>query len=236
MATLDALPEFTQWVNTSRKPLTDYYHLVLAAYLMQQAGTPSEQQAIIVAQAQWVLTHSRNCDPTKRLTIALFLERLDEEPVLSLPAALSASRIERIARGNPPALPPADTGPQQQPATALELYALVHEIAALTDFGNEPPPPWLANRLAALNEYLVHAVAWAGAAGNIDLLSELLLTALFLDAPLQEILPDSVQLLLSSQQPDGSWGSAPTVRANKYRHTVFTATTALQGIHIRDPQ
>jgi hypothetical protein len=230
MAMLGALPEFAQWVNAGQKRLTDYYHLVLAAYLMQQAGTPSDLQPAIVAQAQWVMAATSRCDPTKRLTIALFLERLDEEPVLSLPAALAASRIERIARGNAPPLPAADAAPQQRRAATLELYALVHEIVALTDFGVEPPPPWLGDRRQPLQRYLVQAVSWAGAAGNIDLLSELLLTALFLDTPIQAILPDALEQLLSSQQDDGSWGPGQTSRTNRYRHAVFTATAALTAL------
>jgi len=227
MAALGALPEFVQWANSGQKGLTDYYHLVLAAHLMQQAGTPSDQQAVIVAQAQWVLAATPRCDPTKRLTIALFLERLDEEPVISIPAALSASRIERIARGNPPVLPAASADPQQRLAASLELYALVHEIVALTDFGREPPTGWLAGRLEPLQRFLVTAVAWAGEDGNVDLLSELLLTARFIDAPLQALSPDVLRQLLSGQQADGSWGAYQTNRPNKRRHAVFTATAAL---------
>jgi len=227
MAALGALPEFVQWVNSGQKGLTDYYHLVLAAHLLQQAGTPSDQQPVIVAQAQWVLTATPRCDPTKRLTIALYLERLDEEPVISLPAALAASRIERIARGKPPVLPAASADPPQRLAASLELYALVHEIVALTDFGREPPPPWLEERLEPLRRFLVTAVAWAGEDGNVDLLSELLLTARFIDAPLQALSPDILQRLLSGQQDDGSWGTYQTNRPNKRRHAVFTATAAL---------
>jgi hypothetical protein len=227
MAALGALPEFVQWANSGQKGLTDYYYLVLAAHLMQQAGTPSDQQTVIVAQAQWVLAATPRCDPTKRLTIALFLERLDEEPVISIPAALSASRIERIARGSPPVLPAASADPQQRLAASLYLYALVHEIVALTDFGREPAPPWLAERLEPLQRFLVTAVAWAGEDGNVDLLSELLLTARFIDAPLQALSPDILQQLLSGQQADGSWGAYQTNRPNKRRHAVFTATAAL---------
>jgi hypothetical protein len=230
MTALHDMPEFARWAGTVDRQLTGYYHRVLAAHLMRQAGSPTDLQATIVAQAQWALASTPRCDPTKRLTIALFLERLDEEPVISLPAALAASRIERIARGNPPALP--EHGSEQQRlGAALDLYALVHEIVALTDFGREPPPPWLEARREALGRYLPEAVAWAGAAGNIDLLSELLLAARFVAAPVQDVLPDALRLLLASQQPDGSWGAdETTVRANRYRHAVFTATTVLLSV------
>ena len=197
------------------------------ARLMRQAGSPTDLQPVIVARAQQVLAATPYSDPTKRLTIALFLSQLGAEPGISVDAALSASRIAHIARGPPPALPAASANPSQRLAASLHLYALVHEIIALTDFGRQPPPDWLESRLEPLNRFLLEAIAWAGRAGNVDLLSELLLSARFLDAPLQEILPDALQQLLAGQQDDGSWGAYETHRPNKLRHAVFTATAAL---------
>jgi hypothetical protein len=196
---------------------------------MRQAGNPSGLQPEIIARAQYALASSPFSDPTKRLTIALYLERLGAEPGISVDKALGNSRIERIARGRPPALPAAGAGPQQRLATTLHLYALVHEIIALTDFGRQPTPDWLKNRLAPLNRFLLKAIGWAGASGNVDLLSELLLTARFVDAPLDGILPDVLQQLLDGQRADGSWGEYETLRPNKRRHAVFTATTALSS-------
>lgn len=227
MVSLGEMPEFAQWVMAGQKRLTDHYHLVLAARLMRQAGSPTDLQPVIVARAQQVLAVTPYSDPTKRLTIALFLSQLGADPGISVDAALSASRIEHIARGQPPALPAASANPSQRLAASLHLYALVHEIIALTDFGRQPPPDWLESRLEPLNRFLLEAIAWAGRAGNVDLLSELLLSARFLDAPLQEILPDALQQLLAGQQDDGSWGAYETHRPNKLRHAVFTATAAL---------
>lgn len=228
MSMLSVLPEFRQWVNAWHKPLIDHYHLVLAACLMQDAGIRSDQRAAIVTRAQQALANSPYADPTKRLTTALLLQRLDEKPAISLSEALAAGRIGRVARGVPPVLPNGGGEPWQRRAALLELYALVHEIVALTDFGNEAPPPWLGERLQPLNSFLVRAIAWAGAGGHVDLLSELLLTARFIGASLQDVLPEALQMLLSSQRPDGSWGEdLDSGRANKSRHAVFTATTAL---------
>jgi hypothetical protein len=227
MASLAGMPAFAQWATAGRKRLTDHYHLVLAAHLMRQAGSPSDRQPEIVARAQFALASSPFSDPTKRLTIALFLERLGAESGISVDKALANSRIERIASGRSPALPAAGAGPQQRLAASLHLYALVHEIIALTDFGRQAPPAWLENRLAPLNRFLLEAIDWAGAGGNVDLLSELLLTARFVDAPLDGILPDVLQRLLDGQREDGSWGEYETRRPNKRRHAVFTATTAL---------
>ena len=227
MTALGEMPEFAQWAMSGQKRMTDYYHLVLAAHLMQQAGSPTDLQPYITAQAQRVLAATPYCDPTKRLTIALFLLKLGEQPGISVDAALTASRIEQIARGRQPALPTVSANPQQRLAASLHLYALLHEIIALTDFGRQPPPAWLKSRLEPLNRFLVEAIAWAGSAGNVDLLSELLLSAQFLEAPLQAVLPDALRQLLAGQQEDGSWGAYETHRPNKLRHAVFTATTAL---------
>mgnify|MGYP001819152548 FL=1 len=227
MQVLGEMPEFARWAMAGQKRLTDYYHLVLAAHLMQQAGNPTDLQPVIIARAQQVLAFSPYCDPTKRVTIALFLQRLGEDPGISIERALAASRIEGIARGTTPPLPAPSADSQQRLATSLHLYALVHEIIALTDFGREPTPQWLAERLQPLNRYLVEAIVWTGRIGNVDLLSELLLSARFIEAPLQEVLPETLQLLLDSQQEDGSWGAYETRRPNKLRHAVFTATTAL---------
>jgi hypothetical protein len=227
MASLGKMPEFAQWAMAGQKRLTDHYHLLLAAHLMQQAGSPTDLQPVIVARAQQVLAATPYGDPTKRLTIALFLGQLGAEPGISVDAALSASRIEHIARGRLPALPAASANPQQRLAASLHLYALVHEIIALTDFGRQPPPDWLESRLEPLKRFLVEAIVWTGRTGNVDLLSELLLSARFIDTPLQEILPDALKQLLAEQQDDGSWGTYKTHRPNKLRHAVFTATTAL---------
>lgn len=226
---LGALPEFTQWVNATPKQLADYYYLVLAAYLMQQAGAPSTQQAAIVTQVQWLLANSPQADPTKRLATALFLERLHVEPVVARSDLLAASRIERIARGNPPVLPQTGVSRQQRRAANLELYALVHEVIGLTDFGFDPVPTWLVEREKPLDSFLAQAVQWAGATADIDLESELLVAARFIRAPLGPVQAQALRHILSSQQADGSWGAdTTTMRANKYRHTVFTATAALR--------
>jgi hypothetical protein len=227
MARLAGLPEFEQWVYRGRKTLTDYYHLVLAAHLLDSAGEPDDLQAEITAQARRVLRVVKYCDPTKRLTIALFLQQLGADPGISLTEVLALSRIERIAQGRVANLPPVDASVQVLTVAALELYALVHEIVALTDFGHQPAPPWLAQRRDAVVRHLGEAVAWAAATGNFDLAAELLMSARLLQEPLTGNYRDAVQALTAGQQDDGSWGRQVTRRADKQRHAVLTATTAL---------
>ncbi len=227
MARLAGLPEFEQWVYRGRKNLTDYYHLVLAAHLLDSVGEPDDLQGEITAQARGMLRVVKYCDPTKRLTIALFLQQLGEDPAISLPEVLANSRIEHLAQGRVGKLPPADAPVQVRTVAELELYALVHEIVALTDFGNQPVPPWLAQRRDAVVRRLGEAVAWAAAAGNFDLTAELLMSARLLQEPLTGNYRDAVLAIIAGQQDDGSWGSQITRRRDKQRHAVLTATTAL---------
>jgi len=227
MARLADLPEFEQWVYRGRKKLTDYYHLVLAAHLLRAAGEPDDHQAEITKQARDVLRVVQHCDPTKRLTIALFLQQLGADPGVSLPLALANSRIERLARGRAPLLAPPGAPEQLRAATSLELYALVHEIVALTDFGRLPPSQWLEQRRTAVVRHLGKAVTWAAAAGNFDLTAELLMSARLLHEPLTGNYRDVVLAIITGQQADGSWGAHNTWRENKQRHAVMTATTAL---------
>lgn len=227
MTRLANLPEFDQWVFQGRKKLTDYYHLVLAAHLLKAAAEPDDRQEEITSQARAVLRLVPHCDPTKRLTIALFLQHLGLAPGISLPAALMNSRIERIAQGRAPLLPPPEASGEVRSAASLELYALVHEIVALTDFGRLPAPPWLAQRRDAVVRYLGEAVAWTAAAGNFDLTAELLICARLLHEPLIGVYRDAVLAITAGQRDDGSWGSQAARRENRQRHAVLTATTAL---------
>ena len=55
MQRLADLPEFAQWVYRGHKTLTDYYHLVLAAHLLQDEDDPADLRTEIMTQAAGVL-------------------------------------------------------------------------------------------------------------------------------------------------------------------------------------
>jgi hypothetical protein len=236
MASLDALPEFSQWVRQPRKRLLDHYHLVLAAWLMQRAGQPSALQTDIVHQAQYALVTTSSPLPSIPLTIAVFLDHLGESPAISMENLLDASLIERIAGGNPPAL--YSGGPasaQQQRISRLQIYALIHEVIALTDFGRLAPPPWLVERRDAVVGFLRKAMHRAKAEGNIDLLAEIIGSLFFLEVPLDATIHTQLSELVKHQLPDGCWGNQPLDRQNKQRHAVLTATAALWAYGHVDP-
>ncbi|MGB5259531.1 MAG: hypothetical protein WBO34_03300 [Gammaproteobacteria bacterium] len=236
MASLDALPEFSQWVRQPRKRLLDHYHLVLAAWLMQRAGQPSALQADIVHQAQYALVTTSSPLPSIPLTIAVFLGHLGESPAIPMENLLDASLAERIAGGNPPVLysgSPASA--QQRRISRLQVYALIHEVIALTDFGHLAPPSWLAERRDAVVGFLGNAMHQARAEGNIDLLAEIIGSLFFLEVPPDETIHTQLRELVKHQLPDGSWGNQPLDRQNKQRHAVHTATAALWAYGHVDP-
>lgn len=231
MARLNTLPAFERWVKRPHKALIDHYHLVLAAYLTERAGQTSPLAPLIVQQAQGALAAATPEPPTVRLTTALFLSRVAKPPAIDLQGLLANSLIEQVV--NHPqliTLPAADATAQQRRAATWLLYALVHEVIALTDFGRLAASPWLAARRDAVTAVLLEAVPWASAQQNRDLAAELLVTLYFLRQPLNPELQAALEELLANQQPDGSWGaSATTGRQNKLRHTVLTCTAALMA-------
>ena len=228
MAALDALPEFSQWARQPHKRLLDHYHLVLAAWLMQRAGEPSTVQAEIVRRAQYALASTRSPLPSVPLTIAVFLQHLGEPSPISLDNLLRASLTQRIADGKAPVLVSGTTAsPQQRHSSRVQVYALIHEVVALTDFGRLAPPAWLAKRRTAVIGFLRTAMHQARTEGNIDLLAEILGSLFFLQVPPDATIHASLQELVNHQLPDGSWGDQPLDRQNKRRHAVHTATAAL---------
>jgi hypothetical protein len=236
MVSLDALPEFSQWVRQPRKRLLDHYHLVLAAWLMQRAGQPSALQADIVLQAQYALVTTSSPFPSIPLTIAVFLGYLGESPAISMENLLDTSLIERIADGNSPVLyNGSPVSPQQQRISRLQVYALIHEIIALTDFGHLAPTPWLAERRDAVVGFLGRAIEVARAEGNIDLLAEIIGSLFFLEVPPDATIQTLLRELVKHQLPDGCWGNLPLDRQNKQRHAVLTATAALWSYGHVDP-
>lgn len=117
----------------------------------------------------------------------------------------------------------------------LAYYALVHEVAALTDFGRLPLMPWLMARRGRIVQILEAGARLAMKAGKIDLLAELLLCNQMLGVPLSGTLQDCVGFLVENQLADGSWGEQRTPRANRRRHAVQTATAALLAYRATAP-
>ena len=228
---LNTLSEFRRWVQRPHKTLIEHYHLVLAAYLMERAGLHSPMIGIIVQQAHRALGAATFEPPTVRLTTAVFLARLAGGATVDIDSLLAESLIGQLDRSRRIiTLPGANATAGQQRNTTWLLYALVHEVVALTDFGRLAASPWLDARRDTIAGILLAALPWASAQNNWDLAAELVVTLYFLGQPLDAAIQRVLEDLAANQQPDGSWGaSATTSRPNKVRHTVLTAAAALMA-------
>ncbi len=231
LARLNTLSEFRRWVQRPHKTLIEHYHLVLAAYLMERAGLHSPIIEIIMQQAQRALGAATFEPPTVRLATAVFLARLAGGATVDIESLLAKSLIGQLDGSRRIiTFPGANATAEQQRNTTWLLYALVHEVVALTDFGRLAPSPWLDERRDTIAEILLAALPWASARHNWDLAAELVVTLYFLGQPLDAAIQSALEELAANQRPDGSWGaSATTSRPNKVRHTVLTAAAALMA-------
>jgi hypothetical protein len=107
------------------------------------------------------------------------------------------------------------------------LYIMTHEVFALTDFGALPPPALIAASRTDYQRLFEQAVTWATDAASIDILAELLVCVQLLGLDEVPALPRAIELILSYQLADGSFGAVKPDRPNPYRHGVLTAVSAL---------
>jgi hypothetical protein len=205
--------------------LIAHYHRLLAAHLADLAGRPLPGRATLVADARRALARSPMAHPTFRLTVGLLLGRLGASPGVPPEELLEAGLVARLSGPGGGAA----KGPAPPPHHPLTYYALVHEVAALTDFGRLPPPAWLRARRDALAAVFREGVRLARESGEVDLLAELLLGSHLLGVAPAGELRAGVESLVASQEPDGSWGPQRTPRANPRRHAVQTAVAALMA-------
>lgn len=223
---LEASPEFERGLKKQNKALIEHYHLLLATYLIETVRKPTVSHDSVVAKAQRTLATNHSENPTFRLTVALLLQHLGATPQVSMGELLDASLINRVAQRD--VLPFSgklhNRSLFQRP---FAYYALVHEVAALTDFGRLPVSPWLVERRSHIGRILQEGSRRAMVSSHVDLLAEMLLCNHMLGLPITGELRLGVDFLIASQRADGSWGEQVTHRANNMRHAVLTATAAL---------
>jgi hypothetical protein len=223
---LEASPEFERRLKKQNKALIEHYYLLLATYLIETVRKPTASHDSIVAKAQRTLAINYSENPTFRLTVALLLQHLGATSQVSMDELLDASLINRVAQRD--VLPFSgklhNRSLFQYP---LAYYALVHEVAALTDFGRLPVSPWLVERRSHIGRILQDGSRQAMMSSHVDLLAEIILCNHMLGLPITGELRLGVDFLIASQRADGSWGEQVTHRANSMRHAVLTATAAL---------
>lgn len=226
LSRLESSPEFEQRLVKQQKTLFEHYHLLLATHLIEAGRKHTAGHDTVIAEAQSALANNRRENPTFRLTIALLLQHLGARPTVTMDELLDASLINSVTQpaGSTFAAEPARKPPLR---SRMQYYALVHEVAALTDFGHLPLSPWLSERRGQLGLILEEGLRRAMLSADIDLIAELLLCNHMLGLPLTGQIRSGVDFLVARQQEDGSWGQQATRRLNRSRHSVQTATAAL---------
>ncbi len=228
IARLVASPGFERRLNQPNKTLIEHYHLLLATYLIEAVQGPMAGRDPVIEEAQRTLVNNRFENPTFRLTVAMLLRHLGEAPQVSMNDLLGASLINHSAQVDRPLFPgqPPPGSLYQHP---LAYYALVHEVAALTEFGRLPVSDWLMVRRDSIGRILQEGSRRFMVSAHIDLLAEILLCNHMLDLPLSGDLRAAAAFLVASQHADGTWGEQETPRLNRRRHAVQTVTAALMA-------
>lgn len=228
MVQLERMPAFRQFADEQHRRLIDVYHLVLATYIARSAGKPFADESAIVERARQALMMTPYCGPTVRLTVAILLDYLGAQQVLDLKRLHEVGSIAQLAHSTKQRMLPGTDDPAASRITAFHLYAIVHEVIVLTDFGYRPVPAWLDEHRDNIVKEFRSGVQWALDQAQYDLLAELLITLRMLDVLVDKDLQDAIVALAQAQQSDGTWGeSATTSRENRVRHTVLTGAQAL---------
>lgn len=226
LSRLESSPAFERRLKKQNKTLFEHYHLLLATHLIETGRKQTTGRDTVIAEAQSALTNNRRENPTFRLAIALLLQHLGARPPVNMDELLDASLISSVTQpvGSTFAVEPVRRPPIR---SRMQYYALVHEVAALTDFGHLPASPWLSKRRNQLSLILQEGVRRSMMSADVDLMAELLLCNHMLGLPLTGQFRSGLGFLIAHQHADGSWGQQATHRLNRSRHGVQTATAAL---------
>jgi hypothetical protein len=167
---------------------------------------------------------------TMQLWIAVYLERLGYPTATPVALLLERSPLRRDPRTsallNRFAVDPQETPDRQ--ATVQLVYDMTHEVLALTDFGALPAPGGMMEDRDHYALLFDRAMRWAMQAAAIDILAELLVSAHLLALHDLPSVPAAVDLILRTQQADGSFGVTNPDRPNGRRHGVLTCVLALK--------
>ena len=201
-------------------------------HILTKMGLDTDVYRVIVDE---LIARKRHLTPPRnamRLWIAIYLARLQLVPDSSVQFLLKESSLQQdpethalldyFTRHAAPGL--------DRHATVQLIYNITHEIIALTDFGALPPPPVMLAQHTHYANLLDAAMAWATRESALDVLAELVFCAHLLDLTELPALPAAVELIISKQQADGSFGITNPDRPNGERHGVLTSLLALKAL------
>ena len=182
-----------------------------------------------------VISHKRYPDPSRnamQLWIAVYLERLGYTPVQPAISLLNNSSLQRDPETRELLVffLDKDASGENPPATIQLIYNITHEIIALTDFGAHQPPAVMTAQLDHYASLIDAAIGWAMHESAIDVLAELIFCVRLLGLGDLPSLPGALDLIVNSQQDDGSFGITNPDRPNGKRHGVLTCILALKSM------
>lgn len=201
-------------------------------HILSEVGLETTAYRVLIDE---LITRKQHLAPPRnamRLWIAIYLARLDRVPDSSVQYLLNQSALQQdpethalldyftdhTAAGG-------DTG-----AGIQLVYNMTHEIIALTDFGALPPPPVMIAQRTHYARLVDAAIGWATRESALDVLAELVFCAHLLDLGELPAQPAALELIISKQQADGSFGITNPDRPNGVRHGVLTALLALKTL------
>jgi hypothetical protein len=171
-----------------------------------------------------------------QLWIVVFMQRLGYTPDVPLETLLERSRLQQDPETSALIryfLSGGAASDELQTATQI-VYNMTHEIMALTDFGGLGPPAAMVAQRAHYARLLDRAMVWATDAAALDILAELVFCAHLLELGELPAQAAAVDLIIASQQKDGSFGITNPDRRNGTRHGVLTSVLALSSVQARE--
>lgn len=109
----------------------------------------------------------------------------------------------------------------------VTIYNITHEIFALTDFGELPPPAVITDNQSFFSKLFDETIKWAITTKNIDVLAEIIMCAKFLDLKDIPSFKRGIAFIFAQQEEDGSFGIINLEKPNVYRRGVLVSIMAL---------
>jgi hypothetical protein len=165
---------------------------------------------------------------TNNIWYTVYLKRLGYNPPMSLEILMPQSILQQeLDRRLLFQLVNSPINPKYVNPMTLTTYYLTHEIFALTDFGELPSPPIIANNQAFFSNLFDKTIQWSMAIKHIDLLAELIMCVKMLDLKDVPSLQQGIEFILSNQENNGTFGITNPTLPNIYRHGILVSMMAL---------
>jgi len=165
---------------------------------------------------------------TSRIWDTVYLKRLGYTPAATLEESMPLSTLSQEV--NQKLLfqyTKAQFNPMYVDPMATTIYDMTHEIFALTDFGELPPPSIITENDAYFSQLFNQTIDWAITATHEDVLAELIMCVKILNLKNVPSVQRGLNYLVSRQEKDGSFGETNPGRANIYRHGILVSIMAL---------